>query len=140
MSAKKSRSRDEQTHEVHLDRHFPDRYPCAGECGIPDCDWVGNCSKDILYYKAMMNPQHKCKTCGNKYDLSSPLDKHIESTHVRLHQVVDFAAEIGYDVGPLGGAAPWMAGVKNEDSSEELPTTVSLAMDAAKAVIRAQRS
>jgi hypothetical protein len=40
VSAKNNRSPDKQTYEVHLDRHFPDRYPCAGECGILDCDWV----------------------------------------------------------------------------------------------------
>jgi hypothetical protein len=33
-----------------------------------------------------------------------------------------------------------MAGVRDEDGSEELPTAVRLAMDAAKAAIEIQRS
>jgi hypothetical protein len=47
---------------------------------------------------ARINPQHKCETCGNKHGPSSLVNKHIESTNVRLHQAVGFAAEIGYDV------------------------------------------
>jgi hypothetical protein len=38
VSTENNRSRDKQTYKVHLDRHFRDRYLCAGECGIPDCD------------------------------------------------------------------------------------------------------
>jgi hypothetical protein len=129
-----------EAYQDHIDRHFPDRYPCGGACGIKDCEWIGSSTHDISYHKSMMNPKHECAACGKKFGAKGLLDKHVESAHVRQHQVVGFAAKLGYDVGPLGGAAPWMSGaVKAEDDEKELPLDVQLALDAAKAVIGARK-
>jgi hypothetical protein len=96
--------------QIHMDRHFPNRFPCKGGCGTTGCGHIAATQKDLIYHRSSVAPQRTCPHCGNRYSTKFVLQTHIENVHNKHGQVVDYAVGAGYNVGFLASVTLWMAG------------------------------
>lgn len=134
----KSNGNKRQPIKRHIDRHFPHRYPCGGLCGNEGCTYIGSNTADISTHTSLINPQHECLSCEEKFGWSSQLKWHVEEKHVRDHQIIGFAATAGFDVLQLSNASPWMNG-PSSDSICNVPISARLAKVAADAIVATRK-
>lgn len=106
----KSYGNKRQPIQVHMDRHFSDRYPCQGKCGAEGCHFVGSASKDLIRRKNLATLPHQCASCDASFGEHKLLVLHVETKHVQAYQVVGYAAKAGFTADALITSPPWMAG------------------------------
>jgi hypothetical protein len=54
----------------HIDRHFSNRFPCSGRCGLLSCSFIASNSADLSSHCASSGPV-PCPSCGTRYSSRS---------------------------------------------------------------------